>query len=154
MIFSRAAQQFDEAAMHFEQAALRLAAVAERSEECVQAIFTGRENIAWDSPAGQAFAAVTFHHVEQCRTRQSRISEMSASSRRIAADLRAQADQARLLAAAVQVAIAALPEAGVELTTPALVRGAQGAAQSAEGFLRFVESHGGLPLARLATAQG
>ncbi|MCH8562199.1 hypothetical protein LTI14_03040 [Nesterenkonia sp. YGD6] len=154
MVFSRAAQQFDEAAEHYEQAAMRLDAVAERSEECVQAIIAGQDGIHWHSPAGQAFTAVTFHHVGECRRRQSRLFEMSASARIIATDLREQAQRARLLAAAVDAALAAVPAAGTELATQALVHGARGASESAEGFLRFVESHGGLPLARLAAAQG
>lgn len=154
MIFSRAAQQFDEAAAHYDRAAARLQAVAERGEDAVQAIFAGREGIVWQSPAGQAFTAVTFHHVEECRSRQSRIVEMSTSARMIAADLREQADWARVLAVAVDAAASAVPAAGKEEIMQALVEGARGASESAEGFLRFVQSHGGLPLARLAAAQG
>lgn len=154
MIFSRAAQQFDEAAAHYEQAAVRLQAVAERGEDAVQAVFAAREGVQWQSPAGQAFIAVTFHHVEECRRRQSRIFEMSVSARTIAADLREQAHWARVLAVAVDAVASAVPAAGAEQPMRALVHGARGASESAEGFLRFVQSHGGLPLARLAAAQG
>lgn len=154
MVFSRAAQQFDAAAAHYEQAGLGLDAVAERSEECVQAIFAGRDGVQWDSPAGQAFVAVTFHHVEECRRRQARVIEMSASARIIAADLREQAHRARLLAVAADTALAAVPALGDELASEALAHGARSASESAEAFLRFVESHGALPLARLSAAQG
>lgn len=176
MVFSRAAAQFDEAAEHYEQAALRLEVVAQRAEECMQALLTGGEEVQWHSPAGQAFIAVTVHHVAQCRRRQSRIFEISASARLIAADLRQQADQARVLAAALDAtgvvagvaagaaagavvdaadaARAGVPALGAERAAGALVSGAREASESAEGFLRFVQSHGGLPLARLAAAQG
>ncbi|MBO0596903.1 hypothetical protein I2485_05705 [Nesterenkonia sp. E16_7] len=179
MVFSRAAAQFDEAAAHHEQAALRLDVVAQRAEECVQAILTGAEEVQWHSPAGRAFLAVTVHHVAQCRRRQSRISEISASARLIAADLRRAADQARVLAAALEATLDAtgvvtgvvagvvagavvdaadaarvgVPAVGAEHAARALVSGAREASESAEGFLRFVQSHGGLPLARLAAAR-
>lgn len=154
MGISRAAAQFDAAAEHYEQAGLGLDAVAEQAEDCVQAIFAGREGVRWDSPAGQAFAAVTFYHVEECRRRQGRLIEMASSARIIAADLREQAQRARLLAAAADAALAATQVVGAELAAEALVHGARGASESAEAFLRFVESHGGLPLARLSAVQG
>lgn len=176
MVFSRAAAQFDEAAEHYEQAALRLDVVAQRGEECVRAVLAGGEEVQWHSPAGQAFIAVTIHHVAQCHRRQSRIFEISESARLIAADLRQQADQARMLAAALEAtglaagvalgavagavsdaadaAVVAVPAVGGDPAVRALVGGAREASESAEGFLRFVQSHGGLPLARLAAARG
>ncbi|MGJ9372765.1 hypothetical protein [Nesterenkonia sp. CF4.4] len=157
MIFSRAAHQLDEAAQHYDQAAMRLDAVAERGEDCVRAVFAAQEGVAWQSPAGRAFTLVTFHHVQEARRRQSRLFEMSASARLIADDLREQAHLARVLAAALEAAldggVGGAVDAGIEGAAAAggqtLVQGAREASQSAEGFLRFVQSHGGLPLARL-----
>lgn len=154
MISSLAAQQFEAAAAHYDQAAVGLQVVAERVEDCVQAIVSGSENIRWQSAAGQAFTAATHHHVQQCRSRQSRILEMSTSARTIAADLREQAHRARVLALAVDAAASALAAAGAEQQLKALVHGARSASESAEGFLRFVQTHGGLPLARLDAARG
>lgn len=145
MVFSRAAQQLEAAAEHYEQSALRLDAVAERTQDCVHAVFSGREQITWQSPAGQAFITLTFHHVEAARARQSRVLEMAGTARMIASDLHTQAQQARLLAAAVT----AVSAVGAELHSQALLNGALGACESAEAFLRFVQTHGGLPLARL-----
>lgn len=164
MIFSRAAHQLEEAAQHYDQAAIRLDAVAERGEDCVRAVFAAREQVAWQSPAGQAFTAVTFHQVQEARRRQSRVSEMSASARSIADDLREQAHLAQVLAAALEVALAggaggpggagAAVDGVIEGSAAAigqgLVQRAREATDSAEGFLRFIQSQGGLPLGRLA----
>ncbi|GAA1155639.1 hypothetical protein [Nesterenkonia sandarakina] len=152
MIFSRAAQQFDEAAEHYEQAARRLGEIVEHGDDCLRAVFAGCEHLQWRSPAAQAFTALTFYHVEQCRRRQSRAAEMSVAARVIAADLREQAHLARLLALAVDAAEQTLPALAVEGPRAHLIHGARGASRSAKGFLDFVESCGGLPLAHLAAA--
>ncbi len=154
--FSPAAQQLQESALAYERAASALEAVAARSEDCIAAILASAQSVRWDSPAGQAFGALTFHHVTSARERQVSITELAARARLISADLDEYAHLARVLAGAVDALTATATGAGIgaELGAGSLLGSAHSAGDSAADFLEFLERHGGLPLRLLAGAGG
>ncbi|GAA1138116.1 hypothetical protein [Nesterenkonia lutea] len=156
--FSPAAQQLEAAAGQFEQFATRLDVVAMRGEDCLGAVFASADSVRWDSPAGQAFTAMTFHHVRLARERQESVAELAGSARTIAGELAEHARLARTLAAAIAALAGAAPNlAASGLADPGLedlLRRARGAGDSAESFLRFLRDHGGLPVRLMGMQTG
>lgn len=148
--FSPAAQQLQASALAYERAASALQGVAVRSEDCIAAVLASALSVRWDSPAGQAFTALTYHHVTSARERQESVTELAVRARLIAEDLHEYAHLASVLAGAVD----ALTGSGLELAAEALLGSARRAGESASDFLGFLERHGGLPLTLLTEASG
>ncbi|WP_218220728.1 hypothetical protein [Nesterenkonia sp. Act20] len=154
--FSPAVQQLQESALAYERAASALEFVAVRSEDCIAAIFASAQSVRWESPAGQAFIALTYHHVTSARERQESVAALAARARMISGDLQEYAHLARVLAGAVESLTGAGIGTGIEaeLGAGALLAGARRAGDSAADFLGFLERHGGLPRMLLAEASG